>query len=94
MGEDFDELSDAFYSSMQSILNVLENRNEATPINQIIRNAHSMKFVAANLGALRLSNMAGKLEHALGGEQVEDMDQSVSQLRQEYENVKHNLARL
>ena len=91
MDEDFQQVLNAFYASMESILNELENQNKEHSVNDVVRNFHSMKSAASNLGAMRLSKMAATFELNIKDGKIEDLDKSIMQLRQEYEQAKRDI---
>lgn len=87
MGDDIHDIIDAIYDSIQSNLDDLKKHQTAS-IESMIMCVHSIKSTAANLGALKLSDMAKNLEHELKTHSAKDLDFSVTQLHHEYERVK------
>jgi PAS domain S-box-containing protein len=62
MGEDFAELVPAFLQDAEQMLEALRRANAGADAAQVRRIAHSLKSSSANLGAMRVSELAKGLE--------------------------------
>ncbi len=92
MGEDFDEVKTAIFSSIHSNITLLEKSNEETLAKDIIRYAHSIKSPAANLGMMHLFQLSGQLESDLRAEQSNDLQQVVAKLKEALEEAEQKLS--
>ena len=87
MGDDFDEVLEAFYSSMNTNLENYQHINQDTPQSDIIRWMHSMKSISANFGAIRFNEMAARLESEFKQEKALDISSKINKLSSEYQLV-------
>ncbi|SBS29733.1 Signal transduction histidine-protein kinase BarA [Marinomonas spartinae] len=62
LGEDLQILIDTFYEDSLSIVNVLKKHRLSPDLDTIYSASHSMKSIAMNVGAKRLSGLAARLE--------------------------------
>lgn len=93
MGKDFEEMLNAYYSDMQDHIKSLENCSDSSSTEDILRYARSIKSISAVIGALRLSNTAANFELAVGAGKLEGLEQSITQLNDEYNSTKQQLER-
>ena len=87
MGEDFVELIPAAIESVTTLLEAFPAVIETSNIKEIQRLAHSIKSASANVGAMRLSAMAEKLEEQARQSEVSNVGQQVSDLWTEFDHV-------
>ncbi|MCK4710829.1 MAG: response regulator, partial [Gammaproteobacteria bacterium] len=91
MGDDFREVIDSTISSIEGYLDDFTSMTDETPADDLIRWAHTLKSLAANLGAIQLTELARELELELKG--VKDINkdialpEAVSLLQKEYQIV-------
>lgn len=84
MGEDVDEVLQAFLESIDELLGNLKSRPDDENSESISRWAHSIKSSAASIGMMRLSMTAEILEKSLKQGLEVDINSLVSQIEQEY----------
>jgi len=85
MGEDFEELLEAYIDSSEEILQQLSDAYEKQQADQIKRLTHSIKSSSASLGFLQLSEQAKKLELRYQQPGVSIQAQELTDLQQAYE---------
>ncbi len=81
MGEDFAEIKEAIFKSIQSNISLLEDSDDNTSTEEMLRFAHSIKTPAANLGMLSLSQLATNLEQDLRMGQVDVLSQITEEMK-------------
>jgi CheY-like chemotaxis protein/HPt (histidine-containing phosphotransfer) domain-containing protein len=85
MGDEFTELVRVYLEDTPKAVTRLEQAAEQRNRDGIIAPSHSLKSTSANLGAVRLSELAKRLEHgARSGEIGSDPMILVSELKREY----------
>jgi signal transduction histidine kinase/CheY-like chemotaxis protein/HPt (histidine-containing phosphotransfer) domain-containing protein len=94
MGDEFPDLVRVYLEDTPKNVALLEQAARQRSIEGIIAPSHSLKSTSANLGALRLSELAKRLEHgARTGELTEPLI-LVSELKREYQQVASALTEL
>ena len=88
MGDEFTDLVRVYLEDTPKAVALLEQAAVRGQRDGIIAPSHSLKSTSANLGAIRLSEIAKRLEHGarsgdLGGEAVA----LVNELKREYQQV-------
>ena len=94
MGDEFPDLVRVYLEDTPKNVALLEQAARQRSMEGIIAPSHSLKSTSANLGALRLSELAKRLEHgARSGELAEPLI-LVSELKREYQQVASALTEL
>jgi len=94
MGDEFPDLVRVYLEDTPKNVALLEQAARQRSMEGIIAPSHSLKSTSANLGALRLSELAKRLEHgARTGELTEPLI-LVSELKREYQQVATALTEL
>ena len=88
MGDEFTDLVRVYLEDTPKAVALLEQAAASGQTAGIIAPSHSLKSTSANLGALRLSDLARRLEHgARSGELGGDPAVLVNELKREYQQV-------
>jgi HPt (histidine-containing phosphotransfer) domain-containing protein len=95
MGNEFTDLVRVYLEDTPKSIGLLERAAARGDVEGMIAPAHSLKSTSANLGALRLSDMAKRMEHGarssqLGGEPM----LMVAEVSSEFQRVAGELKRL
>jgi len=94
MGDEFPDLVRVYLEDTPKSVALIELAAKQRSIEGIIAPSHSLKSTSANLGAVRLSELAKRLEHgARSGELTEPLI-LVSELKREYQQVAAALGEL
>jgi len=94
MGDEFPDLVRVYLEDTPKSVLQIEEAAKQRSIEGIIAPSHSLKSTSANLGAVRLSELAKRLEHgARSGELTEPLI-LVSELKREYQQVAAALGEL
>ena len=94
MGDEFPDLVRVYLEDTPKSVLLIEQAAKQRSIEGIIAPSHSLKSTSANLGAVRLSELAKRLEHgARSGELTEPLI-LVSELKREYQQVAAALGEL
>ena len=94
MGDEFPDLVRVYLEDTPKNVALLEQAARQRSMDGIIAPSHSLKSTSANLGALRLSELAKRLEHgARSGELTEPLI-LVSELKREFQQVAAALTEL
>ncbi|MCP4431230.1 MAG: Hpt domain-containing protein [Gammaproteobacteria bacterium] len=91
MGEDVDEVLEAFLESIDELIACLKARSTDESSEAISRWSHSIKSSAASIGMMKLSTTAETLEKSLKQGIAVDVDVLVSQIEQEYNHSRELL---
>lgn len=94
MGEDFTVLVQTYLQDAPKKLEQLEQVAKTGEIAGLIAPAHSLKSTSANLGAMRLSEMAKAIEHGSREGTLLQPVALVSQMHEEFKKVAHQLNEL
>ncbi|MCB1831194.1 MAG: response regulator, partial [Gammaproteobacteria bacterium] len=94
MGEDFNDLIEAFNESADAILHLLAKAITDQRREEIERHAHSMKSAAANVGAGRLSSLSSELEQIARQSDLRLAGNLLTSLQQEHTRVRQVLSEL
>lgn len=92
MGEDFDDLLEAFIESADTILLVLSKAVSDHQREEIERQAHNLKSAAANVGAGRLSTLAREMEQLARQTNLSLSERLLTAMQQEYKQVQQALS--
>jgi len=88
MGDEFTDLVRVYLEDTPKAVALLEQAAASGQAAGIIAPSHSLKSTSANLGAIRLSDLARRLEHgARSGELGSDPVVLVNELKREYLQV-------
>jgi HPt (histidine-containing phosphotransfer) domain-containing protein len=88
MGDEFTDLVRVYLEDTPKAVAVLESAAARGDRDGIIAPSHSLKSTSANLGAIRLAELAKRLEHgARSGELGGDPQMLVAELKREYQQV-------
>jgi signal transduction histidine kinase/CheY-like chemotaxis protein/HPt (histidine-containing phosphotransfer) domain-containing protein len=88
MGDEFTDLVRVYLEDTPKAVALLESAAAQGDRDGIIAPSHSLKSTSANLGAIRLAELAKRLEHgARGGELGGDPQVLVGELKREYQQV-------
>ena len=88
MGDEFTDLVRVYLEDTPKAVALLEQAAQSGQSAGIIAPSHSLKSTSANLGAIRLADLAKRLEHgARSGELGSDPVILVSELKREYQQV-------
>ncbi|RUM55908.1 MAG: hypothetical protein DSY85_04010 [Marinomonas sp.] len=89
LGEQVQEVVLAFLQDAEGIMSDLNNAGQqGYPSDMIYRPAHSLKSVSANVGAVKLSEMALTLEKQAKSDTLIDAEIQISAITKELESVK------
>ncbi len=95
MGEEFADLVHVYLEDTPKALAALEQAAVRADIEALISPSHSLKSTSANLGAMRLSELAKRLEHgARAGTLGNDMRTLVGEINRSYQRVAQELEAL
>lgn len=94
MADDFSELITIFISDSQIQLDDLTTAITASNAQDIRRIAHTLKGSSANLGIEHLSAMCKELEHNAAQSKLNDADDLLKLITNEYNDVKNMLKEL
>lgn len=89
MGEDVQEVIDAFLESIDDLLIELRDRSTDLDNTAVSRCAHSIKSSAASVGMMNLSAIAAHLEKSLKRGEAVNIDDLVSQIASEYSHSRN-----
>jgi HPt (histidine-containing phosphotransfer) domain-containing protein len=88
MGDEFTDLVRVYLEDTPKAVAVLESAAAQGDRDGIIAPSHSLKSTSANLGAIRLAELAKRLEHgARSGELGGDPTVLVGELKRDYQQV-------
>jgi len=88
MGDDvFDQLVPVFMDSTEKLLDDLFEAAEKNDPVQVHLLAHSIKSASANVGAMRMSDLASALETRVSQSDLNKLPESVRELREMFEGV-------
>jgi len=88
MGDEFTDLVRVYLEDTPKAVALLEQAATRKHIEGIIAPSHSLKSTSANLGAIRLADLAKRLEHgARSGELGSEPMILVNELKREYQHV-------
>jgi HPt (histidine-containing phosphotransfer) domain-containing protein len=89
LGEQVQEVVMAFLQDAEGIVSDLNSAGaQGYPSDMIYRPAHSLKSVSANIGAIKLSEMALTLEKQAKSDGLIDAEVQISNIIKELESVK------
>ncbi len=91
MGEDVQEVIDAFLESIDELLVEIKARADTEDNTSVSRCAHSIKSSAASVGMMSLSVIAACLEKSLKQGEAVDVDDLISQIESEYSHSRNLL---
>lgn len=94
MGAEFSELVRVYLEDTPKALSQLERAAQTNDVESLIAPAHSLKSTSANLGALRLSEMAKRLEHGARMGELGEPSLLVAQIYNEYQRAAQQLRQL
>ncbi|AVP95899.1 hybrid sensor histidine kinase/response regulator [Ahniella affigens] len=94
MGAEFAELVRVYLEDTPKALSQLERAAQTNDVESLIAPAHSLKSTSANLGALRLSEMAKRLEHGARMGELGEPSLLVAQIYNEYQRAAQQLRQL
>jgi CheY-like chemotaxis protein/HPt (histidine-containing phosphotransfer) domain-containing protein len=94
MGAEFAELVRVYLEDTPKALSQLERAAQTNDVESLIAPAHSLKSTSANLGALRLSDMAKRLEHGARMGELGEPALLVAQIYNEYQRAAQQLRQL
>ena len=83
----FEQLVPVFMDSTEKLLDDLLHASEQSDSSQVHLLAHSIKSASANVGAMRLSDLASALEGKARQSDLDEASQSIRQLREMFEDV-------
>jgi len=87
MGDEFPDLVRVYLEDTPKNVALLEQAARQRSMEGIIAPSHSLKSTSANLGALRLSELAKRLEHGARTGDLAEPLVLVSELKREYQQV-------
>jgi len=88
LGDGFSEFIDAFYQSVENNISAMESWQPSDGENELIRFPHTLKSVSANVGSLKLSELARECEALAMEGSIDQALRLLDDLKQEYEEVK------
>ncbi len=94
MGAEFAELVRVYLEDTPKALSQLERAAQTNDVESLIAPAHSLKSTSANLGALRLSDMAKRLEHGARMGELGEPALLVAQIYNEYQRAAAQLRQM
>jgi signal transduction histidine kinase/CheY-like chemotaxis protein/HPt (histidine-containing phosphotransfer) domain-containing protein len=94
MGDEFPDLVRVYLEDTPKNVALLEQAARQRSMEGIIAPSHSLKSTSANLGALRLSELAKRLEHGARTGELTEPAILVSELKREYQQVASALTEL
>jgi len=94
MGAEFAELVRVYLEDTPKALSQLERAAQTNDVESLIAPSHSLKSTSANLGALRLSDMAKRLEHGARMGELGEPALLVAQIYNEYQRAAQQLKQL
>ena len=87
MGDEFTELVRVYLEDTPKAVALLERAAASRHTEGIIAPSHSLKSTSANLGAIRLSEVAKRLEHGARSGELSEPIPLVNELQREYQQV-------
>ncbi|MGD2082506.1 MAG: response regulator [Chromatiales bacterium] len=94
MEDEFRDLLDTYLATAPGFVDQLERAAGAGDSDKMILPAHSLKSSSANVGALRLSELAKEVEHASKQGEGERAAAAFQMIRPEFERVEKELRRI
>jgi len=94
MEEAFDDLISTYLTDSEAKLNLLKQAIADQNCSDIAELAHSVKGASANIFAEDLSALCRVVEDAGRAQQLDGLDQNISDIFAEFENVKTQLQQL
>ena len=94
MGDDFNLLIDTFIEDATLRLNRLKQHYTVMDIDDIRREAHSLKGSSSNIGALGFSQLCFVLEEQCRNGSADGIEQRINAMSSEFERVKKALSLL
>jgi len=94
LGEDFSKLIPAFLESANSIIAQLPEATTAADLKETERLCHSLKSASANIGAIKLSTLAGQLEAWAKEGDLDRIKENLAALEQGFQKVQRALGEL
>ncbi|MNL44150.1 Hpt domain protein [compost metagenome] len=85
MEDEFSTLVDTFLADCEKRLQLLRQADSAAQLTEI---AHSFKGSSSNMGAIRLAELCGKLEHNAKTLPAADTDQLIAEIDSEFAIVR------
>ena len=89
--EDFSELLSAYEESMAFILSQMPGALEANSNGDLERLAHSVKSASANIGAMRLSDLAWQTEEQASNGKLSSASKNIAAMQAEFSRVQEFL---
>ena len=87
MGEETDTIIESYVESIHEFLEYFELRGDLTPEEDLHRWAHTIKSSARAIGAMRLAHVAAEMESAYGDRILIDSDNSLVNMRKEFDTA-------
>jgi CheY-like chemotaxis protein/HPt (histidine-containing phosphotransfer) domain-containing protein len=87
MGDEFSALLQAYVEDTADFVKALKEASDNDDYAAIQVPAHSMKSSSANIGAMRLSALSKKLEGQVRSDTLENVEQQVSEIEEEFNRV-------
>jgi HPt (histidine-containing phosphotransfer) domain-containing protein len=94
MEDDFDLLIDTFIQDSNDRISVLRGVISGTNADPIRRAAHSFKGSSSNIGAIRLMALCSNLEKKAMSNKLEQLDQDLREIEDEFAQVQELLLAL
>ncbi len=88
LGEDFSDVVEAVFSSCEEILQRLDQYPGDIGLEELTRQAHSLKSAAANVGAQAFGNLAAAVERDAGSVDSKELRGRIDRLKTEYERMR------
>ncbi len=92
LGEDFGDLVDTYLEGVEEMLRAIPLAWERSDLEELERQAHSIKSSSASVGAVILSKLAKMLEEQARSGGLERVSEQVRQMELEFERVRDGLA--
>ncbi len=92
LGEDFDDLVDTYLEGVEDMLRAIPLAWERSDLEELERQAHSIKSSSASVGAVVLSKLARSLEEQARAGGLDGVSEQVRQMEMEFERVRDGLA--
>jgi len=89
--EMFNELLSIYLDDAPNLIAEMEKAYEMKDVEKLTRSSHTLKSSSATIGAMDLSTLCKQVEHASREGKIDNLDEKIEMIKQEYERVKEAL---
>jgi CheY-like chemotaxis protein len=92
LGEDFDDLITTYLEGVEEMLRAIPRAWETSDLEELERQAHSIKSSSASVGAVILSKLAREMEEQARARELAEVPEQVAEMELEFQRVRQSLA--